>query len=172
MREQMIEMKTDAKNIKTEILDNMYEYLCGILKLYEDMLPVLKEELDAICRDDISSLDENLKTQQALLFKTKNFDREIRCYISQLNIEATNLSSLILKIPEEHQLRFYALLGRFAEVMQDVDYYRDKCQTMLQTKLYTIEKALARTGRKETKTYDRNASEIQNQLPNSFETII
>ncbi|MGI6734247.1 MAG: flagellar export chaperone FlgN [Anaerovoracaceae bacterium] len=166
----MTETRTD---VKKEILDSLYEYLCGILKLYEDILPVLKEELDAICRDDISSLDENLKTQQALLFKTKNFDRDIAGYISRLNIEATNLSSLIRQIPEEHQLRFYALLGRFAEVVQDVDFYRDKCQTMLQTKLYSIDKALSeRTGRKETKTYDRDASEIHNQFPKSFETTI
>lgn len=166
----MAEIKTDAKK---EILDNFYEYLCGILKLYEDILSVLKKELDAICRDDISSLDENLKTQQALLYQTKNFDREIAGYISQLNIEASNLTSLIRQIPEEQQLRFYALLGRFAAVVQDVDFYRDKCQTMLQTKLYGIEKSLAeQTGRKETKSYNRDASEIHNQFPKSFETTI
>ena len=32
----MTETRTD---VKKEILDSLYEYLCGILKLYEDILP-------------------------------------------------------------------------------------------------------------------------------------
>jgi len=165
---------TDTNNLGfIKILDDFYEYLFGILKVYEDLLPVIKEELNVIGPDDISSLDENLKAQQALLYRIKNFDRDVAGYASKLNIKADTLSSMILKMPEEHQLRFYELLGNFAATIQEVSFYKDKCQEVLQTKLYGIDKALTRLkGVTENKTYERDASEVKNTIPNSFETTI
>lgn len=163
-------------NLNTEYiktLDSFYEYLFGIVKLYEDILPVNKDELESISREDIHSLDENLKTQQALLYRTKNFDNEIAGYTSRLNINAENLSSLILQLPEDHQLRFYALLGRFAAAIQEVSFYKEKCRVMLQTKLYTIDKILAdHKGSVENKTYGRDASDETTKTSKSFETIV
>ena len=155
------------------ILDNFYDYLCGILKLYEDMLPILKEELKAISLDDTLSLDKSLITQQTLLYQTKHFDREIAGYTSKLDLEESNLSSLILQMPEEQQLRFYALLGRFAAIVEEVSFYKDKCRVLLQSRLYSIDKALMeQTGRVENITYDRNASEVHTTFRKSFHTTI
>mgnify|MGYP001015501478 CR=1 FL=1 len=165
-----------AETIKPDFnktLDDFYKYLYEIVKLYETILPILKEELDAIQQDDIISLDKNLKMQQALLYQTKNFDSEVVGYTSKLNLEANDLSSLILQMPEDQQLRFYALLGRFTAAIQEVGFYKDKCRVILQTRLYSIEKALMKhAGRKESRTYDRDASETHTIFPKSFETTI
>ncbi|GAB1477117.1 hypothetical protein MASR2M70_19530 [Bacillota bacterium] len=156
-----------------KILDSFHEYLFGIVKLYEDILPVIKDELEAISREDIRSLDENLKIQQALLYRTKNFDNEVAGYTSRLNIDAENLSSLILRLPEDQQLRFYAILGRFAAAIQEVSFYKEKCRVLLQTKLYTIDKALAGSkGIVENKTYGPDASDETAKTSKSFETIV
>lgn len=156
-----------------KILDNFYDYLCGTLKLYEDLLPVLKEELHAISEDDTRSLDEKLITQQALLYQTKHFNRNVAEYTARLDLAEGNLTSLILQMPEEQQLRFYALLGRFAAVLEEVCFYKDKCETLLQSKLYSIDKALiGQKGRIENITYDRNAAEVHTSPGKSFHTTI
>jgi hypothetical protein len=156
-----------------KILDELYEYLYKILKLYEGILPVIKDELAAITQEDIITLDENLKVQQALLYQTRDFDKKILDYTKKLNIEAENLSSLILQIPEDQQLRFYAILGHFTAAIQEVSIYKEKCQALLQTKIYSIDKILAeQKGIVENKTYERDASGVANTQKKSFETII
>lgn len=160
-----------ASNI--EAMDGLYDYLTGIVNLYKDMLPIIKNELAAISREDISSLDENLKTQQALLYKTKNFDKEIDYYTQALSIEASNLTSLIIQLPEDQQLRFYDMLGRFSEVTREVSFYKEKCRALLETRLYTIDKVLKEHNPTvENKTYGKDASKDPEKPTKSFETIV
>lgn len=155
------------------ILDGLYEYLHKILKLYEGILPVIKEELNAITQEDIITLDENLKVQQALLYQTRDFDKKVSDFTEKLNIKAENLSTLILQIPEDQQLRFYAILGHFTATIQEVSFYKEKCQTLLQTKIYGIDKILSeQNGLVENKTYERDASGSHTAQKKSFETIV
>lgn len=164
----------DTKSIhNSETLDGLYDYLVSIIKLYQDMLPVIKEELAAINREDIISLDKNLKVQQALLYKTKNFDKEIDHYTRALNIEANNLSSLIIQLPEDKQLRFYDILGHFSEVTKEVSFYKEKCRVLLEARLYTIDRVLKEQNfTVENKTYGKDASEAPKKPSKSFETIV
>ena len=155
-----------------QILDDFYQYLCEIIALYEKILPVIKAELEAIINKDISSLDENLKKQQSLLLQAKSFDREIAEYTSLLNSEAKNLSSLIRELPEDQHLRFYALLGSFAEAVSEITFYKDKCKVLLQTHLYSIEIAMTKqSGAVQSSTYRRDASMIK-AFDGSFETTV
>lgn len=161
---------TDKKDFNTA-LDQFYEYLAGILKLYQKAVPVLIEELDAIMRDEIDVLNQSLKSQQALLLQTKSFDQQTAFFLSRLNIKANNLTEMVQQLPKEERLRFFNLLGEFELTMTEVNYYKDKCRVLLQSKLYTIDKALARQDlQKNNTTYNQNAAEVQGTLfPKSFE---
>jgi len=153
------------------ILDHFHEYLSGILKLYQNAVPVLKEELEAIMNDEIDVLNQSLKSQQALLLQTKSFDQQTASFLSKLNIRAKNLTEMIQQLPKEEQLSFFNLLGEFELTMAEVNYYKDKCRVMLQSKLYTIDKALTRQDlQKDNTTYNQNATEVHGNLfPKSFE---
>ncbi len=155
-------------------LDQFHEYLFGILKLYQNAVPILKEELEAITQDEIDHLNVSLKSQQALLLQTKNFDQKVAGYLSKLNIKAKNLTEMAQQLSKEEGLRFFNLLGEFELTMSEVNYYRDKCRVILESKLYAIDKVLATQAKqKDNTTYNQNAAEIQGTLfPKSFETKI
>lgn len=158
--------------IKT--INDFHAYLSKILKLYQDVIDVLKDELSYINNNDIEKLNETLKMQQALLFKTNDFDIKLAEYLSQLGISANNITEMIPKLPEENQLEFYALLGQYEKTVANVNFYREKCNTMLQTKLYTIEKSLSKLNvQSDNTTYDQAATEVRGSLHlKSFETKI
>lgn len=161
---------TDNKEY-TMTLDQFHEYLSGILKLYQDSVPVLKAELEAIMGDEIDVLNQSLKSQQALLLKTKNFDQQTANFLSRLNIKAKNLTEMAQQLPKDDQLRFFDLLGEFELTMTEVNYYKDKCRILLQSKLYTIDKVLSKQNLpKDNTTYNQNAAEVHGTLfPKSFE---
>ena len=152
-------------------LDQFHEYLSGILKIYQNAVPVLKEELDAIMNDEIEVLNQSLKSQQALLLQTKSFDQQTVSFLSKLNIKAKNLTEMVQQLPKEERLRFFNLLGEFELTMTEVNYYKDKCRVLLQSKLYTIDKALTRQDlQKDNTTYSQDATEVHGALfPKSFE---
>ncbi len=162
---------TDNKEFQI-VLDQFHEYLTGILRIYQSAVPVLKEELEAIMQDQMDVLDQSLKSQQALLLKTRNFDQQTADYLSRLNIKAKNLTEMAKQLPnDEQQLRFFGLLGEFEITMTEVNYYKDKCRVLLQSKLYAIDKVLSRQDLpKDNTTYNQNATEVQGTLfPKSFE---
>lgn len=161
---------TDQKEFNLA-LDQFYDYLSGILKLYQSAVPVLKEELEAIVQDEIDVLNQSLKSQQALLLQTKNFDQQTASHLTKLNIKAKNLTEMAQQLPKEAQFRFFDLLGEFELTMTEVNYYKEKCRVLLQSKLYTIDKVLSKQDLpKDNTTYNQKAAEVHGSLfPKSFE---
>lgn len=155
-------------------LDSFYEYLREVFALYQHLVPMLQEEFDFILRDDFPALDENMKAQQALLLRTRPFDRNIAEYQSKLGIAGSTLSEMASGFPEGEGARFSKLLSQFRETMEEVDFYRDKCKSLLQSRLYHIEKILSRTEmQKDNTTYDQNAAGVRSSLiSKAFETKI
>ena len=143
------------------VMDEFYDYLQGVKQVYTDIMPVLRDEIDQIARDDVTALDETLKRQQALVLRTRNFDDRIAGYLKQLGIAASTLTETIREFPEHERFRFYDFLGEFDRVVEQVDFYRSKCRELLQSKLYGIDKRLANApSRGESVTYDEKAEEV------------
>ncbi len=161
---------TDNKEFNS-VLNEFHDYLSGILKLYKNAVPVLREELDAITKDAIETLDQSLKSQQALLLQTRNFEQHTADYLARLDIKANTLTEMATQLPQNQQLRFFDLLGEFELTMTEVSYYKEKCRILLQSKLYAIDKILSKQDLpKDNTTYNKNATEVQGTLiPKSFE---
>ncbi|MEL7656685.1 MAG: flagellar export chaperone FlgN, partial [Bacillota bacterium] len=128
--------------------------------------------LEAIMQDEIDVLNNSLKSQQALLLQTRNFDQQTASYLSKLNIKANSLTEMAQQLPKDDGLRFFSLLGEFELTMTEVNYYKEKCRVLLQSKLYTIDKVLSKhESQKDNTTYDQKAAEVHGSLfPKSFET--
>jgi hypothetical protein len=157
-----------------ETLDTFYDKLFEILQLYQNIIPILKKELDCILKDDIKVLNECLKSLQALSLQTKGFDKMTAEFLSELKIPAKNLTQMIPHLPEDKQPEFYSLLGQFQSTLKEVDFYKEKCNVILQTKLYTVEKKLSiLTEQKGIKIYNHDGKGTEGTLlSKSFETTI
>lgn len=149
-------------------LDDFYHYLEKIVGVYEELKPVIREQIEIIGRADIKALDENLKIQQVLVQHTKDFDKKLTGHITGMGFEADTLTEFILQIPEAQQYRFYDLLGRFAAAVDEVSVYKNQCSTLLETKLYGIEKAIKKQGGPMGRIYEKDATEVEN-IVNAFE---
>lgn len=146
-------------------LNQFHEYLSTILKAYQGLIPELRRELDTIQKGDIAVLNECLKNQQALILKTKSFDTKVNSFQSKLGISARNLSELISQLPEQYQISFFEILSQFEQTASEFRFYQDKCRTLLQSKLYLIDKALTRANvQKDNTTYNKDAAEVQRSL--------
>lgn len=141
------------------------DYLSMILKVYQELVLVLKYELAAVKEDDINTLNDCLKSQQALLLQTRNFEEKVNDFQSKLGIKANKLSETIQQLPETHRLSFFEILSQFEQTSTEVKFYQEKCRVLLQSKLYLIDKALSKAKiQKDNITYDKDASEVQGSL--------
>lgn len=146
-------------------LDNFYNFLLAMLENYNKLIPVLQQELNCIIRNDVALLGENLKSQQVLLVQIRDFDKQVSDHSCALNIDANNLTGMALQLPKEYQSRFFSLLDDFNKIFEEVNFYKEKCRILLQSKLYVINKTLLRQEeQKKSTTYDKNACVTINGL--------
>jgi len=157
-----------------QVLDAFYEYLFGVSKLHREAVPKLKAELALIQEDDIEGLNNNLNQQQIFLYQIKNFDNEVAGYMKQLGVSGKNLSEVILKLPKDEQMRFYELLSQFEETIKEFQFYKEKCQTMLNTKLHVVNKKISAFElKKDKKTYGEDGKQSDTTaFPKTFEKSI
>ena len=157
-----------------ETLDSFYNYLFGVIKLHRDTIPKLKDELMLIQSNSIEALGDNLNQQQVFLYQIKNFDEEVSGYMEKLSLKGKDLTEVIQQLPIDEQERFNELLSRFKETAKELDFYKEKCKTLLQTKLYAINKNMAQLKSKQEKTtYGENGKEEGSfNIPKTFEKSI
>lgn len=157
-----------------QTLDSFYDYLFGVIKLHRDTIPKLKDELMLIQSNSIDELSDNLNHQQIFLYQIKNFDQDVAAYMEKLNVSGKNISEVINQFPEDEQDRFTKLLADFKEVATEIEFYKNKCQTLLQTKLHVVNKNIAQYKAKQEKTTygedGKNDSSIK--IPSAFEKSI
>ncbi len=157
-----------------KILDSFYDYLFGVIKLHRDYVPKLKDELMLLQGNSIDELSDNLNHQQSFLYQIKNFDQDVKIYTDKLGITAKTLSEAIQQLSEVEQVRFNELLQEYRETAKEINFYKDKCQSLLQTKLYAVNKKMAQIKSvKDKVTYSEDGKEEGKiNLPSSFEKSI
>ncbi len=157
-----------------KILDSFYDYLFGVIKLHRETIPKLKDELMLIQSNSIDELSDNLNHQQVFLYQIKNFDKEVSSYADKLSLKGKTLSEAIQQLPETEQPRFRELLADFKKTSTEISFYKEKCQALLQTKLFEVNKSIAQVKAKQDKTtYGENGKEdIKISLPSTFEKSI
>lgn len=152
-------------------LEEFYTYLRQLLGVYDRLVPVLEDELNILLREDLPALDENLKAQQVLVSQTRNFDQTVEGYYQKLKTRGNTLTEFAMQLDPTNRLRFFELLAQYDITFRQINFYRDKCRSLLQTRLHGIDKVLsAHSIPRDKATYDKSASGIQSGLlPKSFE---
>lgn len=155
----------------TQLIEEFYQCLFGVIKLHRDLIPKLKDELMLIESGSVEALTENINRQQGFVMQTKEFDKEIARYMETLNLKGNNVTEVVAQLPEEYRLRFYGLIEEFNKTIKEVEFYKEKCKLLLETKLHQIGKKIeAIQTREGNQTYSEVGKKDQPmRLPNAFE---
>ena len=155
------------------ILDPLYRKLGDLLKLHQSVIPVLKNELNCIISEDIGTLDECLRSLQSLTLQIKVLEKEAEAILQSNGISTGNLSDLIRQLPGKDQTRFLSLKAQFAGSLREISFYRDKCETMLKTRLFRLEKKHWGTVSNEDAEHTRQAAGAEAPSPSKvFEVTV
>ena len=155
-------------------LDDLYDYMSGILELYRDAIPMLKNELDAIVGEDTEKLNLAMNAQQAIILKTRDFDEHMASFSKLIEVPNGSLQELAANLPGDEGRRFAKLHDDLKVTVEEMLFYRNKCREMLTARMHRLERILEQAGNpQESTTYDSTASEVQTSLfPKSFQTKI
>ncbi|MBC3805013.1 hypothetical protein GH808_11280 [Acetobacterium fimetarium] len=164
---------SENKNDK-QIVEDFYNYIFGVIKLHRELTPKLKDELMLIQSNSLDELNQNLNYQQTFIYQIKNFDEKVADYMKKLNLSGNNLSEVIKQLPQDEQERFDGLLQQFRETSREMQFYKEKCKTLLETKLYVVNKNIAQFDLKSDKiTYQEDGTETKKtEIIRTFEKSI
>jgi hypothetical protein len=164
---------SENKNDK-QIVDDFYNYIFGVIRLHRELTPKLKDELMLIQSNSLDELNQNLNYQQTFIYQIKNFDEKVADYMKKLNLNGKNLSEVIKQLPQDEQERFDGLLQQFRETSREMQFYKEKCKTLLETKLYVVNKNIAQFDLKSDKTtYQEDGTETKKtEIIRTFEKSI
>ncbi|PKM48989.1 MAG: hypothetical protein CVV01_01250 [Firmicutes bacterium HGW-Firmicutes-6] len=155
------------------IIDPLYHTLTALLKLHQRIIPVLKDELNSIISEDTNALDECLKLLQSLTFQLRALEKESENILQANGIFVGNLSELIQQMPENEQRRFLSLKEQFNTSLREITFYRDKCEIMLKTRLFRIEKKrLSAAQNKNTTNKDHTEGQTSPSPSKAFEITV
>jgi endonuclease III len=78
---------------------------------------------------------------------------------------------VVAQLPEEYRLRFYGLIGEFDETVKEMNFYKEKCKVLLETKLHIVEQKLSTVeNRNVNKLYSQDGKKDSSiSLPKTLE---
>ena len=153
--------------------NSFYKYLSNLLELYKGSIPVVMKKFNAINSDDIELLDKTIQVQQAFLLQTRGFEKKTNDFLEGLGLLGSTLGAVIPQLPLEDQDKFYSLLGEFDYTLKEIQFLNEKCQTLLQAKLYVINSKMSHGEfSSESNFYSKSAKEVEKLKSNSFITRI
>ncbi len=130
----------DNTLVYNRIPEGFYRTLFELLKLHQDIIPVLKDELNSIISEDAAALDECLKSLQALTLRIRATESQSEKILKENGLSADILSDSIRQMPEAEQSRYNSLKAQFSDNLREITFYRDKCGVMLKTRLSRLDR--------------------------------
>lgn len=135
--------------------DKFYNYLMDLLQNYTKLAVLLRQKLDAVSKYDMNALDGILKEEQVFVLLSKGFDSNLQIYRDKLSLSGDSLGAVIEEMPEAQRPRYRALFVELKAKLDEVKEINEKCQALLEERLYTIEKAIRQLDKSGTAAYGK-----------------
>ena len=147
-----------AQNYNEPIYDKFYGYLGELLQSYTKLGELLTKKLAAIAAFDVAALDDIIKEEQVFVLLARGFDQNMNIYRQKLALEGDSLSAVIPQMPEEEQPRFANLRSRLKVKLDDVKATNEKCQGLIEERIYSLERAIRNLDKTKTPAAAYNSS--------------
>jgi len=135
--------------------DKFYVYLGEFFQGYTKLSELLSRKLAAISKFDVAALDGIIKEEQVFVLLSRGFDSNVQNYREKLSLKGISLSEVISEMPLEQQGRFQSLLNALKAQLDEVKYLNEKCQSLIEERIYSIERSISRLDKSKTTTYSK-----------------
>ena len=151
----MVNNSVDSQAGAGSYYDKFYAYLDEFFQGYAKLSELLTRKLAAISKFDVATLDSIIKEEQVFVLLSRGFDSNVQNYREKLSLKGSSLSEVISEMPIEQQGRFQSLLSALKAQLDEVKFLNEKCQTLIEERIYTIERSINRLDKSKTTTYTK-----------------
>lgn len=137
------------------LYDKFYNYLNELLQNYTKLGELLVQKLSAIARFDVAALDNIIKEEQVFVLLSRGFDSSVQSYRDKLSLKGDSLSEVITEMPEEYQPKFQGLFMNLRAKLEEVKELNEKCQSMIEERIYTIQRSIHQLDKSSTISYGK-----------------
>ncbi|MCL2033861.1 MAG: flagellar protein FlgN [Oscillospiraceae bacterium] len=135
--------------------DKFYAYLDEFFQNYTKLSELLTRKLSAIAKFDVATLDGIIKEEQVFVLLSRGFDSNVQNYREKLSLKGSSLSEVISEMPLSQQGRFQSLLTALKSRLDEVKFLNEKCQTLIEERIYSIERSINHIDKSRTSTYSK-----------------
>lgn len=143
-------------------IDKFYLYLDELDHSYKRLAQLLQSKMEAVQKYDLIKLDAILKEEQVYVLLSKGFESNIHAHRDQLSLKGETLSAIISELPEDQKGRFQQQYKRLKTALNTVKDLNDKCQQLLENRLYSLDKSIKSLDKSDNTTYRSKAEPIPN----------
>lgn len=149
---------TTESGVILSAYDKFHAYLCELLQSYDKLSSLLQEKLTVVQADDTGRLDGIIKEEQVFVLISKGFDASIKKYREELSLQGETLSSIVKELPGEERQRFQDVFRQLQSKLSEVKGLNERCQSLIQEKLYSLDKTIKGLDKSATTTYNKDKS--------------
>lgn len=128
-----------TKEFSKEFVSFLQEYC----HFYRSFLDIEIQKCEAISRNDLALLDQFLTTEQALLLKSRGFDRRRDALIEQSHLEKTiSLKEIIPQLDEAVIESANSIFKELSEIILDLKEINFRANAITELRLHRVSNAI------------------------------
>ena len=126
--------------------EELIRILTDTTKVLNDSLPLEEEKLKAVQEDRISTLEECMMREQAIVLKMKGLEQKRERFLKEHGYSGMTLRQIIEKTEGSGRERIQAALEQLVLAAQNFSSYNDEAMKLIRLKQHTLEKASSPDG--------------------------
>ncbi|HCT91331.1 MAG TPA: flagellar protein FlgN [Lachnospiraceae bacterium] len=115
-----------------------------LIALFEGLIPVEQEKLDAAIKNRVSFVEECMHKEQAFVLQLKGLEQRRETQQKQLDMENYSFRQILDQVPDETAVILKPLFDRLSTQIQLFQSINDSARDIIEVNLHVIRSALAK----------------------------
>lgn len=138
------------------------EIIRDLIALFENMIPVEQEKLDAAVKNRVSFVEECMHKEQAFILQLKGLEQKRESAQRHLNMENYTFRQILESAPEEAAAVLRPLFDQLSSQVQLFRSISDNARDIIEVNLHVIQSAIAADSAVKS-TYSASGKKNDNQ---------
>ncbi|MCI8639975.1 MAG: flagellar protein FlgN [Coprococcus sp.] len=118
------------------------EVIRELIALFENMIPVEQEKLDAAIKNRVSFVEECMHKEQAFILQLKGLEQKREAAQRRLNMENNTFRQILEKAPEDVATVLRPLFDQLSSQVQMFRSISDNARDIIEVNLHAIQSAI------------------------------